>query len=335
VRKRRRALGRIVLSSALVALAAAPSGADWLVTRDGNWVETRGPWEVKGKLVVFHTPKGDLSSLRLAEVDLEESRRVTEKAELARQAAEEARRRPPGKKQPAFVITDDKVRHVESGGAAAPQTPSLSVASWARASAPGDGHVVITGTLRNTSSVQASDIALTVQLLDADGRSTAIGQAGLTATALVAGEQVGFRVEFPGITTYSEVKFEPAAVFAAPAAPAAPAPAPNPTTESEPVAVSSWRRVDVAGGSGVEIEGTLQNATDTLVVNAAVEVQLYNEAGDRVATAAGVLSATALQPRGTTDFRARFPGVFAFSDVKFAPKGLPLDVAPAEQEPPS
>lgn len=330
MRKHPHAAGRVALFAALAGLAAAPCGADWLVTRDGNRVETRGPWEVKGKLVVFHTLKGDLSSLRLAEVDLEESRRATAQAELARQATEESRQRPPEKRPPAFVLTDENVRHVTPGGAAASQAaPSLSVASWARASAPDDGHVVITGTLRNTSGVQASDIALTVQLLDAEGRTAATGQAGLTATSLAAGEQVGFRVEFPGINTYTEVKFEPAAVFAAPAAPAAPAAEPA----SETVAVSSWRRVDSTGGDGVEIQGTLLNATDTLVVNAAVEVRLYNEAGDRVATAPGVLSATALQPRGTADFRARFPGVFAFSSVKFEPKGLPLDVTPAEVEP--
>jgi hypothetical protein len=326
-----------VLLAALLALAA-PAQGDWLVTRDGNQVETRGAWQVKGKLVVFHTAKGELSSLRLADVDLEASRRETARAALARQAAEEARRQPPEKKPSVFVLTDDKVRHAAPGGTAgavAQAPPSLSVASWERAAAAGDGHVVITGTLRNTSGVQASEISLAVQLLDAEGRTTDSGRAVLTATALAAGEQSGFQVEIPGATSYTQVKFEPKAVFAAPVE-AAPPPAVPAPVEGEPLAVSSWQRVDNAGGrGGIEIQGTLQNATDTLVTNVAVEVQLYNEAGERVATAPGVLSATALQPRSTVDFRARFPGVFAFSDVKFELKGMPLDVSPAVPQPPA
>ncbi len=331
---------RLAFLAALLGLVAAPVRADWLVTREGTWVETRGAWQVKGKLVVFHTLKGDLSSLRLADVDLEASRRETARAALARQTAEEARRQPTEKKRPpVFVLTDDKVRHAAAAGTAAGAVsaapPSLSVASWERAAAAGDGHVVITGTLRNTSGVQASEIELAVQLLDAGGRTTASGQAVLTATALGAGEQSGFKVDIPGATPYAQVKFEPKAVFAAAVA-AAPAPAAPAPAEGGSLAVSSWKRVDNAGGrGGVEIQGTLQNAANSLIVDAAVEVQLYNEAGERVATAPGVLSATTLQPGGATDFRARFPGVFAFSEVRFEPKGMPLDVGPAAPQPPA
>lgn len=325
---------RFAFLAALLGVVAAPSWADWLVTREGTWVETRGAWEVKGKLVVFHTLKGDLSSLRLADVDLEASRRETARAEFARKAAAEARQRPPEKKRPVLVVTDDKVRHIEAGGAAAGAAsqapPSLSVASWEHAADPGDGHVVITGTLRNTSGAQASDITLAVQLLDAGGKATATGQAVLTATALGAGEQSGFRVEFPGASTYTDVKFAPQAIFAAPAKPAPPPTAPS--AADGPVGVGSWKRVDTPGGNGIEIQGTLHNETDNLVVNAAVEVQLYNEAGDRVATAAGILPAATIQPRGTVDFRAVFPGVFAFTEARFDPKGLPLDAAPRPAE---
>ena len=48
-------IGAAVVVAALLAagLFAAPAAADWLVTRDGGRVETKGPWKVKGKLVVF------------------------------------------------------------------------------------------------------------------------------------------------------------------------------------------------------------------------------------------------------------------------------------------
>ncbi len=46
--------------------------------RDGSRVETKGPYEVKGRRVLFSDPQGRLSSLRLDEVDLEASRRLAE-----------------------------------------------------------------------------------------------------------------------------------------------------------------------------------------------------------------------------------------------------------------
>ena len=68
----------LALAAILAAGPALPAKADWLVTREGARVETQGAWKVKGKLVVFHTSTGKLSSLRVAEVDLDASRRATE-----------------------------------------------------------------------------------------------------------------------------------------------------------------------------------------------------------------------------------------------------------------
>lgn len=220
---------RIPALGLLIALliAASPAAADWLVTRAGGRVETKGPWQIKGKLVVFTQADGALASLRLSEVDLEASRKATAEAQTKATAP------PP------------------------PEPPKKKLAT----------------------------------LTDAD-----------------------FHRPPPG---------------ASPTKPAEPA------AQSGPVAVSSWKRVD-RPGEGIEIQGTLHNNTDDLVVNAAVEVQLYNEAGDRVGTVAGVLSSPALQPRSSVEFKASFPDIFTFADVKFEPKGLPLDInpAPAEQPPP-
>ncbi len=63
----------------LVLLAPAVA-ADWLVTQEGARVETKGPWKVKGRTVVFTSSKGRLSSMRLAEVDLDASAAATEEA---------------------------------------------------------------------------------------------------------------------------------------------------------------------------------------------------------------------------------------------------------------
>jgi len=216
----------------LLALAAVPASADWLVTRAGTRVETRGAWQVKGKLVVFHAADGTLSSLRLAEVDLDESGRATAEAERARRAAGDAAAQAPKRKVPAVVLTDDDFRHVEPGAAApaadTPAAPGFKVTSWERSPDAGEG-VVIIGTLQNTSTVNATEIALSVQLLDAAGRSSAIGQATLTSTVLGPGQQSGFRVDFPGAATYSDVKFD----FRALGAPVKPPEAePKPAKES-------------------------------------------------------------------------------------------------------
>ncbi len=207
---------------AILWIAAAPSRADWLVTRDGGRVETKGPWKVKGKLVVFTQADGALSSLRLSEVDLDASRKTTESARI--QAEKPPAPAPPKKKLAVLTDADFKKATPQGSTAAAP----------------------------------------------------------------------------------------PEAAQAAPAG---------------LVSISSWKRAEQ--GDGLAIEGSLHNNSDDMVVNAAVEVQLYNEAGDRVGTAPALLTTTSITPRGTVEFRASFPGVFAYSDVKFEARGLPLDITPA------
>ena len=70
-----------------------------------------------------------------------------------------------------------------------------------------------------------------------------------------------------------------------------------------------------------------------MMVNASVEVQLYNEMGDRVGTAPGLLTSTSIQPDGTVEFRANFPGVFTFASAKFDVGGLPLNMTSTQQKP--
>jgi hypothetical protein len=214
------------MAAALMAAAIHPAGADWLVTRDGGRIETRGAWQVRGKLVVFHTPAGELSSLRLAEVDFDASRRATADAERARKATAEASRPAPARKAPAFVVTDDKVRHVEPGGDGSPAGPAsaVRVANWERTTDPGDGHVIITGTVQNGAASEVTDITLTVRLLDEAGKTTATGLGLLSSTTLPPGQQSTFRIDFPNVTTYSDVKFEPRAVT-----PLQPKPGPEPS----------------------------------------------------------------------------------------------------------
>jgi len=217
-------IGAAVISVGAVvaaALLAAPAAADWLVTRDGGRVETRGPWKTKGKLVVFTRADGQLSSLRLTDVDLAASERVTaEAAAKAKQASEVKPAPPPEKKEARWVMTDKDfhpaappaAKDEESKPAAedtdAAGRPKLAVVleNWDRKSLQ-DG-LEITGTLRNPGNELAADIGVTVRLFDDTGALVATGEGRIPVPALGPGEAAIFRATFPGVFTFAEAKFD-------------------------------------------------------------------------------------------------------------------------------
>lgn len=114
-------LGRPLCAGSLclvLAVLAQPADADILVLRDGHRLETDGPWEVRGGQVVFRTPHGVLSSLRLDEVDLEASRRATEAPPRSPPEEAEAEQTPPPVPRPKakIVITDSNLARRRSAG---------------------------------------------------------------------------------------------------------------------------------------------------------------------------------------------------------------------------
>jgi hypothetical protein len=211
-----------------------PAAADWLVTREGGRVETRGAWETKGKLVVFRTADGTLSSIRLSEVDLDASRRLTDEAARQQTQAQQAVAAKPAEKKPSRVVLTDKdfrkapppaqpagetaasEADADNGAAPAeepaPRPEGLGVAEWERQRDETEGYVVITGTLQNTGGTTAADVQLSVQLTDEAGTVIATGLADLSASALPPGQRTGFRVAFPGIYSFADAKFETASV---------------------------------------------------------------------------------------------------------------------------
>jgi len=216
-----------LLGAALLALAAVPAAADWLVTREGGRVETRGPWQVKGKLVVFTLADGKLSSLRLAEVDLDASRHATEEAAAAAAAAKaapDAAAQPAKPREAKVVLTDESFRHAappadaatpggekpagEAALAVEDDKDKLAIASWERVADPGDGHVVVTGSVRNDAPDEATGVAVTVLLYDETGKLLVSGEAVMSSTILPAGQSGTFRADFPDIFSFAAAKFE-------------------------------------------------------------------------------------------------------------------------------
>jgi hypothetical protein len=107
---------------ACLAAAAAPTTAEVLVTVDGKQVQTRGPWEERGRQIVYTDEHGNLVSIRASLVDLEASRAAgtnVEREEYVRIDRPKPKpvvsKAPPGRSDaPPVVITQGEVSAVLS-----------------------------------------------------------------------------------------------------------------------------------------------------------------------------------------------------------------------------
>lgn len=220
MKMRHRIRGVLVLG-ALAGLAVPAGRADWLVTREGARVETQGAWTVRGKLVVFTTPNGTLSSLRLDQVDLDASRRAT--AAAVEHAAKPAETRAPKpRKRSVRVLTDADFKPVgrppgeeeatAEDGAEAPaggvSSGGLEVVSWERVAEPGEEGVRIAGTVRNNSNAQATDLEVYAQLYDEAGTLIARLPAELETSTLGPGEGAQWSVASGDVASFSSIRFQ-------------------------------------------------------------------------------------------------------------------------------
>ncbi len=223
---------RFLLPSLLLFLAPAAS-ADWLVGSDGERIETRGPWQIKRSLVVFKSANGSLSSLRLADVDLEASERATAEAK-AEPSASAVPAPPPAKREPVLVLTTEDVgRAVEPAAdgveeetaepetpeeiepsrsaeaepsrsaEAEPEPPRVEVISWRQAEGAEIAGLEIHGTLRNDSPSIVTGAGVRVSLYDHDGELIARREAFLDATSIAGRATIGFRALFPGVDVFA------------------------------------------------------------------------------------------------------------------------------------
>lgn len=104
-----RKLPWLVAAIWLGAGAATFCAADILVTRDGQQIETEGPWTVKGRQVVFTTPEGRLTSIRLTEVDMEASELATNPPPPPPPALGAEAEKPKAPPKPVLVLTDENI----------------------------------------------------------------------------------------------------------------------------------------------------------------------------------------------------------------------------------
>lgn len=201
----------------VTAAAATPAAADWLVLRDGSRIETKGPWQVKGNLVVFTLKTGSLSALKASEVDLDQSAVATSQA---RAAAAQAGKTDQPKKKPVLVLTDKDVAHVtdseapekpaeaKQGDKAPKQEPGLTVQGWEQASLGNADGTQVFGALRNDGRDTATNISVVVKVYDNDGQLLGTADAVVSSGALPPGQATNFRAAFPGIVAFKDARFE-------------------------------------------------------------------------------------------------------------------------------
>ncbi len=210
---------KLLFALPILALSAAvPAAADWLVGQDGKRVETRGAWTLRPPVVVFTSPGGTLSSLRLADVDLEASARAT--AEAKSPTAPVKPGLEPAKRQPVLVLTTDDVgrgpepaedAEQESDGEdparrsvpdKAEEAPPVEVIAWRKVESSGVDGLEILGTLRNDSPSIVTGAGVQVSLFDHEGELIARRDAFLDSVSVAARSTTGFRALFPGVVSF-------------------------------------------------------------------------------------------------------------------------------------
>ncbi len=226
----------ILLALLLAAAASATVRADELVTRDGQVIVTQGPWEVRGKLLVFKLADGTLASLRLDEADLEATEQRAHAAEERARAAPEAP--VPEPRQAVLVLTDRDVAHAppdeeeaasEAGeegapeGAAAGQASDeaegaagepvagsgrgVQVVQWSQ-EAEGETGLSVRGVVQNLGTSFATKVTVNALFYDEAGGLVAAREVEFEGDPLGPGARRDFSVSLPHSLVYDEIRFQ-------------------------------------------------------------------------------------------------------------------------------
>jgi hypothetical protein len=215
-------------------LGPAPLHADWIVTRQGERFEIQGTWQLKGKLVVFTLPNGALSSLRADRIDIDASKEATAQAKQQAAAPPPAARAEP-KRKAVIVLTDKDFKKPLPDGAApaagnaaaagaagakatgkdnpppAAGAPSaVEVVSWDRVPANESkaNGVELTGTVRNTSQDNLTEVTVVADLFDDSGGLIGRFPAVVDNQQLPPTESSKFHLVANGVVAFGAIRWE-------------------------------------------------------------------------------------------------------------------------------
>lgn len=189
----------------LLVLLAGPLVGDQVVLRDGRVLETKKPPVVRGRQAVLVLADGKLVTLPVAEIDAEKTAALAARAASAPAEATPAATPPPSLVEAAraserarratVVLTDQDV----AGGWLEPfeersLAPGRVVVSNVVARKAGAG-TAVTGSVQNVGEGPIEGVALTVEVVGADGATIASALGQLSADSLAAGEKATFTAQ--------------------------------------------------------------------------------------------------------------------------------------------
>lgn len=218
---------------------SAPAGAEVLVLRSGEQVQTKGPYEVRGGRVIYTSPSGDLLSLRASEVDLEATETLKESAratggestakpepqnpsdDLGRQASprkvvatitnRDVGTARPSRQPVADAAPDNASGEGSSASVQASPSGHLLVVSESSDQLGTQGFV-LTGTVANQGNATAVQIRVNATLVDVDGNALEAGTVALDGVRLEPGDSAPFTISLDSAPAYDSVRFDIASV---------------------------------------------------------------------------------------------------------------------------
>ena len=213
---------RVAVVGLCLSFLTIPTSADWLVTNDRVEIETRGAWTTAGDFVTFTLPNGTFSSMRLADLDLDVSRALTE--EMANPRSETPA--PASKPKAVIVITDadmpsrpigpdpsiDASAEASSSEASVP-TPAtsrveLEIVDWEQQIDASNATLEIIGTMVNPRANPATRITLDVLLYDEEGSLLSTEPALIDNAYLAPGSSSGFKASFTDVLHFDRAEFQ-------------------------------------------------------------------------------------------------------------------------------
>ena len=197
--------GLLALACCGAALVALPAAADWLVMKDGSRLETRGPWSVEGRRVLFNLPNGTLSTLRASEVDLDASEALTRAKEAESVQAAEAAEMETAAPTPVWTFTNDDIPRAVIVQEDLEIEPLVGAEGFALEDVEEDvdatgENLVVSGTLINDADIPASLVAVRVLIVSpVDGGTLDVASAIVNSTQLLPRSATRFTASFENL----------------------------------------------------------------------------------------------------------------------------------------
>ena len=286
---RRTSLPAAISLATSLLFVAYPSLGDNLVLTDGSTIETKGAWEVRGSVIVFHLPNGSLSSLRASKVDLDASAQLTVQTEQASEVVPE----PEEPQAVVLTLTDSDIGHVN------PE----SLPDWQLGIEP-EGEDTTDDTL--FEDVMLEDSMANDAINDPDDSEDTD-----SLDEIDSEDEPYFDEEAEGE--------EPTTASAASQSSTAP------LADVERLQVTSWQESTVANEiGGTRIVGTLMNSSQEIASQIEVTVKLFDSTNSLLATAEAAVTAGALRPQQSTTFSADVIGVTNYDNVQFETEHVAL-----------